>query len=52
MTRRVFGKNGPTLADKNVGRDWRNGTGKKYPASGKREAERAAKRLATRKVPA
>lgn len=53
---RIFGKDGPTIADRNLGRDWtkRRGNhagGKSWPkGGGAKERERAARRLAKAKV--
>jgi hypothetical protein len=48
MSRRIFGKNGPILQDKNIGRDYtKKGTASIYrPHQGSRETERRRRRLA------
>ncbi len=46
--RRIFGKDGPVLQDKNIGRDYtKRGTASVYrPHQGGKEAERRRRRLA------
>lgn len=44
--RRIFGKKGPVLQDKNVGRNWLKGHSRHEPHQGSREQERRARQMA------